>query len=100
MVACPAANRFPLRREMQWRVFVVDVQGPDMKLKIRRWFNFVEHQVDHGDPAAALRKVAVAAVVENPYAGRRVEDLRPMIAASEALGREMGEALLETLGPY
>ena len=38
-----------------------------MKLTIRRWFNFVEHQVDHGDPQAApLRKVAVATVVENP----------------------------------
>jgi hypothetical protein len=38
-----------------------------MKLLIRRWFNFVEHHVDHGDPhAAPLRKVAVAAVVENP----------------------------------
>ncbi len=72
-----------------------------MKLKIRRWFNFVEHQVDHGDPhAAPLRKVAVAAVVENPYAGRHVEDLRPMIAASEELGRDMGKVLLETLGPY
>ena len=72
-----------------------------MKLLIRRWFNFVEHHVDHGDPhAAPLRKVAVAAVVENPYAGRHVEDLRPMIAASEELGREMGKVLLETLGPY
>jgi len=72
-----------------------------MKLRIRRWFNFVEHQVDHGDPQAPpLRKVAVADVVENPYAGRHVEDLRPMIAASEALGREMGKVLVETLGPY
>ena len=72
-----------------------------MKLLVRRWFNFVEHQVDHGNPQAApLRKVAVAAVVENPYAGRHVEDLRPMIAASEELGREMGKVLLETLGPY
>ena len=72
-----------------------------MKLIVRRWFNFVEHQVDHGDPQAVpLRKVAVAAVVENPCAGRTVDDLRPMIAASEELGREMGKVLLETLGPY
>jgi hypothetical protein len=72
-----------------------------MKLRIRRWFNFVEHHVDHGhDNAAPLRKVAVAAVVENPYAGKQVEDLSPMIAASEDLGREMGKVLIETLGPY
>ena len=72
-----------------------------MKLRIRRWFNFVEHHVDHSrENAAPLRKVAVAAVVENPYAGQQVEDLRPMIAASEELGREMGKVLVETLGPY
>ena len=52
------------------------------------------------EQAPPLRKVAVAAVVENPYAGQRVEDLRPMIAASEELGREMGKVLIEILGPY
>ena len=72
-----------------------------MKLRIRRWFSFVEHHVDHShEQAVPLRKVAVAAVVENPYAGQQVEDLRPMIAASEELGREMGKVLVETLGPY
>jgi hypothetical protein len=72
-----------------------------MNLRVRRWFNFVEHVVDHGNESAPpLRKVAVAAVVENPYAGHQVEDLRPMIAASEELGHEMAKALLETLGPY
>ena len=72
-----------------------------MKLQIRRWFNFVEHHVDHShEQATPLRKVAIAAVVENPYAGQQVEDLRPMIAASEDLGREMGKVLVETLGPY
>ena len=72
-----------------------------MNLLVRRWFNFVEHNVDAGDESAPpLRKVAVAAVVENPYAGQHVEDLRPMIAASEELGRNMGKVLLETLGPY
>ncbi len=72
-----------------------------MKLIIRKWFSFVEHHVDHtGGNAAPLRKVAVAAVVENPHATRKVEDLGPMIAASEELGREMGKMLVGTLGPY
>ena len=72
-----------------------------MKLHIRKWFSFVEHHLDPGDARTIpLRKVAVAAVVENPYAGQHVEDLRPMIAASEDLGREIGKVLLETLGPY
>jgi hypothetical protein len=72
-----------------------------MQLAIRKWFSFVEHEIDRGDPnAAPLRKVAVAAVVANPCAGRQVADLAPMIAASEALGREMGRLLIEALGPY
>jgi hypothetical protein len=72
-----------------------------MNLLIRKWFSFVEHHLDPGDEnAVPLRKVAVAAVVENPCAGRQVDDLRPMIAASEDLGRKMGKLIMETLGPY
>ena len=70
-----------------------------MKLLVRRWFSFVEHHVnpEQGPP---LRKAAVAAVVENPHAGKQVADLAPMIAASEELGREMGKVLLEIFGQY
>ena len=72
-----------------------------MNLLIRKWFSFVEHHLDPADRnAVPLRKVAVAAVVENPYAGKRVDDLREMIAASEPLGRDMGKVLMETLGPH
>ncbi len=72
-----------------------------MRVLIRKWFSFVEHHIDHSDEQAVpLRKVAVVAVVENPYASRRVEDLQPLIAASEELGREMGSRLVEALGPY
>jgi len=61
----------------------------------------VEHHLDQAhEQSIPLRKVAVAAIVENPYAGRKVDDLQPMIAASEELGREMGKLLLETFGPY
>ena len=71
-----------------------------MKLRIRKWFSFVEHHVDPAHEATPLRKAAVAAVIENPYAGRQVEDLRPMIAASEELGREMGQMLMGVFGRY
>lgn len=72
-----------------------------MNLLIRKWFSFVEHHLDPADRSAIpLRKVAVAAVVENPYASKRIDDLREMIAASEQLGRDMGKVLMETLGPY
>ena len=72
-----------------------------MKLLVRKWFSFVEHHVDHShEHAAPLRKMAIAAVIENPYAGKQVDDLQPMIAASEELGCEMGKALVESFGPY
>ena len=55
-----------------------------MKLQTRKCFSFVEHQVDPSHAQAApLRKVAVVAVVENPYAAKHVDDLNPMIAASK-----------------
>jgi hypothetical protein len=74
-----------------------------MKLLTRRWYSFVQHR--EGDTAASqtaipLRKVAIASIVENPCAGRQVQDLSPMIAASADLGREMSKLLLEALGPY
>jgi hypothetical protein len=72
-----------------------------MKLRTRKWFSFVEHNADAAhEQAVPLRTVAVVAVVENPSAGKQVEDLRPMIAASEDLGREMGKQLVQALGPY
>lgn len=74
-----------------------------MKLRTRKWYSFIEHEEEgaaRGKQAVPLRKVAVAAIVENPCAGRYVEDLRPMIDASEELGRDMGKLLLGLLGPY
>jgi hypothetical protein len=39
------------------------------------------------------------AIVENPYAGRYVEDLQPLIDASRALGAELAKVAVEALGP-
>lgn len=72
-----------------------------MRLRTRKWYSFVEHEADGAsEQAVPLRKVAVAAIVENPYASRQVADLSPMIEASEELGREMGKLLMSLLGPY
>ena len=37
----------------------------------------------------ALRKVAVAGVIDNPFAGRFESDLSPLVKASEQIGREI-----------
>ena len=73
-----------------------------MKLKIRRSHIFVENRyAEAGQKAGTpLRKVAAVLVVENPYAGRYVKNLNPMIAASAAVGRELAAMAKSALAPY
>ncbi|MGD9945374.1 MAG: amino acid synthesis family protein [Burkholderiaceae bacterium] len=72
-----------------------------MELKVRRWQIFVEDRLEEAGRSAPepLRKAAVAAFIANPYAGRYVEDLSPMIQASPALGALMSARLREAYGP-
>ncbi|WP_409186594.1 amino acid synthesis family protein [Amycolatopsis sp. VS8301801F10] len=52
-----------------------------------------------GDDGGPLRKVAVCAVVANPFAGRGyVEDLSPIINASGEIGAFLGKEALRLLG--
>src|SRR5229473_1693991 len=71
-------------------------------MKIRKLYTFVEDSLSEagnsGEPL--LRKVAAVAVVENPHAGRYVEDLKPMIDASEELGRKLSKVAVQALGSY
>ena len=47
---------------------------------------------------APTRKVAVVAVIANPFAGRYVEDIMPMMEALKPLGLEMTRRLVALLG--
>mgnify|MGYP001135300305 CR=1 FL=1 len=73
-----------------------------MQLKVRRWQAVVEHKLEEAGRVAdqPLRKAAIIAFVENPYAGRYVEDLSPIIEASPELGARMAEKLMEAYGDY
>ena len=73
-----------------------------MELKSRIIYTFIEHKLEEAGQRAEmpLRKVAVAAVLQNPYAGKHVEDLRPLIDASAALGTQLSKAAVEALAPY
>lgn len=58
-----------------------------------------EERSSEGRPAAEpLRKVVVAAVVSNPYAGRYVEDLSEAVDWSVGLGELLGAAAMDALG--
>lgn len=73
-----------------------------MKLKIRRAYTIVENRWSEAGQKAAtpLRKVAAVLVVENPYAGRYVKNLNPLIEASAAIGRELASMAKAALAPY
>jgi hypothetical protein len=71
-------------------------------IKIRRLLSFIDEA--HGEAgraaAAPLRKVAVVAIVTNPFAGAFQADLAPLIEASAAVGREIAGRAVALLKPY
>ena len=60
----------------------------------------VEEVFHEGGPrlSAPLRIAVATAVVANPYAGKYVEDLLPFMQDLRALGAELSEQLIHTLG--
>jgi hypothetical protein len=73
-----------------------------MKLDIRRLLCFTDHkEVEAGRRhAEPLRRVAVVAIISNPYAGRYVEDLSEATAASAEIGAVLAKLAVESLGPH
>jgi hypothetical protein len=73
-----------------------------LKLQIRKHQTFVEHVVAEAgresDPP--LRKVTAAAIVSNPFVGRYVDDLTPLVEASAELGRQLADLAVAALGPF
>ena len=69
---------------------------------LRKLYSQVEDtftSAGRGDDAGPLRKVAVCAVIQNPYAGvGYTEDLSALIEASGAIGTLLGEEALRLLG--
>jgi hypothetical protein len=68
-------------------------------VRIRKLKLDVEEVLHEGGPVAAKPlKVAVAlAIVENPYAGKYVEDLLPFMEELRALGRDLSNRLITAL---
>jgi hypothetical protein len=71
-------------------------------VEIRKFLSFVEEARSEAGRAAEppLRKVAVVAVVANPFAGKWQADLSALTDASAPLGREMSRRAVELLAPY
>jgi hypothetical protein len=69
-------------------------------VRIRKLVTIVEEiLVDGGrDARRPVRRVAAVAVLDNPFAGRFVEDLGPLIDAGEELGARLAKRATEALG--
>ncbi len=70
------------------------------EVKIRKIVVTVEETRHEGGPAPAMPNLrgAVLAVIENPFAGRYVEDIQPFMKDLEPLGLEMAKRLIAALG--
>jgi Amino acid synthesis len=68
--------------------------------RIRKLVTVVEEIMSDGGREAKrpVRKVAALAVIENPFAGRWVEDLTALIDAGEELGAVLSKKATEALG--
>lgn len=71
-----------------------------MKSKIRKIVTFVEEtRTEMGRPVnPPTRRAAAAAVIENPFAGRYVEDLTELMEIGEELGALLTERAVAALG--
>jgi Amino acid synthesis len=71
-------------------------------MQVRRTLSFIEEIGQEAgqrlDPP--LRKVAVAAVIDNPFAGRFERDLAPLTEASVEIGRHICGLAVSLLGPH
>jgi hypothetical protein len=74
--------------------------GVRVTVTIRKWATFIEelHQEGGKPLARPLRRVAVAVVVKNPYAGSNPDDLTELIDFGEVLGAELTKRAKEALG--
>lgn len=68
-------------------------------IEIRRIVTQLEEIFHEGGPVAAqpLKRGAIGAVLKNPYAGRYVEDLMPMMDALQPLGLKLARQLLAAM---
>jgi hypothetical protein len=71
------------------------------KMPIKRLLTFLDEirSADGRDVGPPLRKAAAVAIIDNPFAGRFVEDLSPLTHASEAIGREICAIAVRLLAP-
>lgn len=69
-------------------------------VKLRKYVSTIEETRHDGGPVLgkAALKAVVGGVIANPYAGRYVEDIQPMMKALEPLAVDLTERVMKLLG--
>jgi hypothetical protein len=69
-------------------------------VKVRKYVSAIEETLHDGGPALdrPVIKAVVGGVVANPYAGRHVADIQPMMKALEPLAIDLTERVMKLLG--
>ena len=69
-------------------------------VKVRKYVSTVEETHHDGGPVLArqVAKAVVGGVIANPYAGRHVADIQPMMKALEPLAVDLTERVMKLLG--
>jgi len=69
-------------------------------VKVRKYVATVEETLHDGGPVLArpVTKAVVGGVIANPYAGRHVSDIQPMMKALEPLAVDLTERVMKILG--
>ena len=69
-------------------------------MEIRKYVTIVEETAIEGGKKVTppTRKAAAVAVIQNPFAGKYVENLDPLVDVGEALGGILGKKAVEALG--
>ena len=70
------------------------------RVKVRKYVSILEETVHDGGAALArpVTKAVVGGVIANPYAGRHVADIQPMMKALEPLAVDLTERVMKILG--
>jgi Amino acid synthesis len=73
-----------------------------LSMQIKRTLTFIEEIAEEAGQRAdpPLRKVAVAAIIDNPFAGRFERDLKPLTDASAGIGRTICSLAISMLAPH
>jgi hypothetical protein len=69
-------------------------------MRIRKLVTVIEEILEDGGKAARkpVKKVAAVAVIQNPFAGRYVDDLEELVKTGEELGDLLGRRAAQALG--